>query len=79
MSGGLVSGYTEDESCISKTTWTRMLLMACETLKFYRPIVVVILKMHLISDDQIKVKVYENEHIGCTDFFTLIISFVFSS
>ena len=51
--------------------------MACETLQFFRSIGEVILKIHLI-----KVKVYENQQksvSGYTDFFTLMISFVFSS
>ena len=35
--------------------------MACETIQFYRSVGEVILKVHLIHDEKIKVKVYENQ------------------
>ena len=53
-----------------------------ETLQFYRSICEIILKIHLIWGEEIKVKVYKNQRlcIGVyTDSFTLMISFVFSS
>ena len=46
--------------CTSDTTQTQMLKMACETFQFYRCICKVILKIHLIEGEEIKVKFCKN-------------------
>ena len=56
--------------------------MAGETLYIYRSISEVILKIHLIHDEKIKVKIYANQEKSVSrvqSFFTPTISFVFSS
>ena len=70
----------EGESFISDTTRARILQIACETLQFYRLICQVILKIHLIKDEKIKVKVYENQQNSVSEYtnpFTLMILLCF--
>ena len=71
----------EDASCISDTTPTRMFQMASKTFQFYRTRYLQSdFENTSLYDQKIKVKVYENQQnslSGCTDSFTLIISFVF--
>ena len=51
----------EGEGSIPDTTRTRMLQMSGETVRFYRSIGEVILRMHLVQGKKIKAKVSENQ------------------
>ena len=54
----------------------QILYIACETLQFYGSVLEVILTIHLISDEKIKVESYKNQQNS--ESFTLMISFLFS-
>ena len=59
----------------------QILYIACETLQFYGSVLEVILTIHLISDEKIKVKSYKNQQNSVSEYtesFTLMISFLFS-